>query len=444
MPDDSQYKKSLLQMRTAIDNSFKPQLQEIQSKWKGVEPFAETISQFERPDQLTESIQLSKSLIGWQQGPDGLEPATEQGAAMLNEKYRQHADFLAADLLKLSSIDPETGREMPRIDIALHGMASDPAERARVAQIFGLVEPSSISPQWQPSEEELAAVKPELQDIYKQLPYEEREELKLASPEFVNKTLADRKLMDELRTEREQTQQREAQRVQQRERYIAEQANAAGEQYVTTQLTDALTTFYNSVVEDCNFIAQVDPSQLPQGMTPEQATTMNQQIAASNRAEAAQITLSVIGLVNPQTRPFVLPLLQEIGVVDEKLIKQLDDASDGFSNNGRNYGHLNYRGRMNGNGYQPDASVTALGNESTRNLKLMVHIANQVKGKLMEKRSQFFAMKANGHNQTLNSVAASRPAPNGSPYDPSTAAPPPRDPRDAWNPERSIERFLPR
>lgn len=416
------YAAALANLRGVVE-PVHTQFEELSGKWKAVEPFQETLSRFERPEQLTESLQLSESLIGWQQGPQGLEPATEKGAALLAEKFPLHADYLAADLLQGMTVDPQTGQQMSRLDAALSGMAQDPAERAKVAKMFGLVEPSSISPQWQPSEEELANVRPELQDIYKKLSYEEREELKLASPEFINSHLQKEKLMQELQTEREQTQQREAQRIQQREEYIKRQAEQAGEQYVTSQLTDALTTFHNSVVEQCNFIQPLDPNNLPQGMTPEQATQMNQQIAQSNKAEASVITGLTVALFNPEVRPFVEPLLREIGVIDEKLIKDLDTAADGFGNNGRNFGHLSYRGKMqaNGNGYQPDASITNLNNEASRNLKLMVHIANQVKSRLMEKRSQFFQMKATDHNQTLNNVAASRPSPNGTTFNPATA-----------------------
>jgi hypothetical protein len=378
--------------------------------------FRPVADRFDSPEQVQEVVGFYDGLIGWQKGADGqLEPATEKGIQLLSEKYPLHADYAAADLLRGESVDPETGQRMPRIDIALAGMAKDPQERAKVARMFGLVEPSSISPQWQPSPEELSIVNPDLQETYKKLPYEDREELKLASPEFINKTLADRKLMDELRQDREQSQQREQQRTQQREQYINQQADQAGDAYVQKLEVDALTTFHNSVVEQCNFLQPLDPANLPQGMTPEQAAVMNQQIAESNKAEAAQITLAVVGLINEETRPFVVPLLKQIGVIDDKSLEALDRAAQAFGDNARNYGHLSYRGQLqaNGNGWKPGQDVVTLNNEAQRSLKQLIHHANQIKAKLMEKRSQFFGMKAQNHNQTLNSVASARPPVNG-------------------------------
>jgi hypothetical protein len=401
---------------------LKSQFTELQGKFRPFEPVAE---RFEQPEQLQEVLSVFDGLTQWQRDAASgeLVPATERGAQLLAEKFPQHADFLAADLLNMETVDPESGRRLPRIDLALEGIAKDPERRAKALQILGAVEPSSISPQWQPSDEELAVVRDDLKDTYKKLPYEDREELKLASPEFINKTLADRKLMDELRQEREQNQQERQQQLQQREQYIAQQANQAGEQYVGKLMTDALATFHNSVVEQCNFLQPLDPASLPQGMTAEQAAQVNQQIADSNKAEAAQITLAVIGVINEETRPFVLPLLKQIGVIDDKMLESLDKAAQGFGDNARNYGHLSFRGQLgaNGQGYRPGQDVVTLNNEAQRNLKLLVHHANQIKGRLMEKRSQFFGMKAQGHNQTLNSVAASRPAPNGSAFNPATA-----------------------
>jgi hypothetical protein len=419
-------KTPFAEQASRIKSAYQPLKTQFDELSQRFTPYESVLGRFERPEQLQESLDIYDGLIGWEQGPQGLEPATEKGVQAINEKFPLHADFIAADLLRMESVDPETGQRMPRIDIALKGMATDPTERAKVAKMFGLVEPSSISPQWQPTEDQLAVVKPELQDIFKSLPYDEREKLSVNDPDFINSQLAKEKLTRELMAEREQTQTREQQRVQQREQYVRQQAEQAGNQYVQTQLTDALTTFHNSVVEQCNFIQQLDPANLPQGMTAEQATQMNQQIASSNQAEAAQITLAVVGLVNPETRPFVLPLLKQIGVVDDKLMKEIDEAADKFGNNGRNYGHLEYRGKMsaNGNGYQPDVSVTTLKNNSSSGLKLLIHTANQIKKNLMEKRSQFFQMKATDHNSTLNSTATSRPSPNGTTFNPATAAQP--------------------
>lgn len=418
------YAAGLANLRGRIE-PLNTQFSELQTKFT---PFEDVISRFEQPDALKSALDLHDSMIGWERDASTgeLVPATSTGAERLAKDYPQHADFLAADLLNMPTIDRETGRTVTRMDLALEAIAKNPERRAATLKILGAVEPSSISPQWQATEEELGVVRPELQEVYKRLPYEERVELATNAPDFINRVLEREKFTQDLQAEREQSQQAAITQQAQREQYIAHQAAAAGDSYVQSELSNALTTFHQSVVEQCNFIAPLDMAALPQGMSAEQATTMNQQIAASNKAEAAQISMAVIGLVNPQTRPFVLPLLQQIGVVDDKLIKELESASSGFGDNARNYGELTYRGRLtaNGNGFNPDASMTGLGNAAKQNLNKMVHFANQVKTRLMEQRSQFFSMKATDHNQTLNNVAGVRPMGQGSSYDPTTAAAP--------------------
>lgn len=418
----AKYAAGLANLRGRIE-PLNQTLTELQSKYS---PYESHLERFEGPEQLQNVVQLHDSLIGWTKDAQTGEliPNTQAGAEQLAQQYPRHADYLAADLLNGMTTDLATGRQMSRLDVALEGMAEVPEQRAKVAKMFGLVEPSQISPQWQPTAEQLAVVRPELQDVFKQLPYEEREDLSTMSPDYINRALEREKFTQDLKAERDQSQQREQQQIQQREQYVAQQAHQAGEQYVNTHAAEALTTFHNSVVEQCNFIEPLDTANLPQGMTPEQANQMNQQIAASNKAEAAQITGLVVNLINEQTRPYVLPLLKEIGVVDDKLIQQLDQASNGFGDNGRNFGELSYRGQLqaNGQGFQPDASMTNLRNNADRNLKMMIHIANQVKSKLIEKRSQFFQMKAQGHNQTLNNVATSRQMVRGSTFDPNAAA----------------------
>lgn len=401
---------------------LKSQFDPVAEKFKVFEPVAD---RFQSTDELQRVLELQDSLIGWQNDPQTGQPipATEQGAQRLGELYPQHADYLTADLLDLPTRDPVTGQMVPRIDVVLAGMAADPAERAKALKILGGVEPNVIAPQWQPTEDEIAVVKPELQDFYRKLPYEDREELKQNSPEFINKTLQQLKLTEDLQADRERYQQADQQRQQQREQYVTQQANQAGETYLNTHLTDALTTFHESVVQQCQFIKPIDPASLPQGMTPEQATQMNQQIAASNKAEAAQITGMVVSLFNPQTAAYVVPLLKEIGAVDDKMLADLDKAAHAFGSNGRNYGNLQYRGQMSGANYQPTADVTQLGNEATRALKTMVGYANQIKAKLMERRSQFFELRAQQHNNTLNGAAVTRPQVNGTAYNPATAAP---------------------
>jgi hypothetical protein len=401
---------------------LKTQFDELTQKF---EPFQSVLERFEQPEQLQESLSFRDNLIAWENDPQTGEPMPAPNVQFLQDKYPQHADYVVADLLNLPTFDPEIGRQVPRSDLILEAWAANPERRAHALKMLGGVEPSAIAPQWQPTEDELAIVRPELQDTYKQLPYEEREELKLASPDYINRVLEREKFTQQLQEEKKQNDLRVQQEQQHREQYVNQQAQQAGTSYVNEQLTSALTTFHESVVQQCNFIKPLDPANLPQGFTPEQATQMNQQIQASNKAEAAQITGLIVSLFNPQTKEYVLPLLKEIGAVDDKMLGQLDAAANAFGNNGRNFGNLSFRQKLsaNGQGYQPGQDVTQMSNEAQRALKTMVGYANQIKGKLMEKRSQFFELKALGHNESLNSGGAVRPPINGQGYNPTTAPP---------------------
>lgn len=438
-------KEAFLRLRGEYDK-VAPRYKEIQPQFEAYQPI---ISRFEQPEQLQSVLGLHDALIGWERDAQGeLVPSTMTGAETLAREYPQHADFLAADLLNMETVDPETGQRMPRIDLALQGIAKDPTERAKALRILGAVEPDSISPQWQASQEELDALisDPEngptreelaLQDEYKRVPFVKRQNLRVNDPEFIKEYLGDQKFKRETRERDERAQQQARVDHQSREQHVVREAQAAGEQHLGTLLTDALTTFHNSVVEQCNFIAPLDAQSPPQGMSAQDVAAMNTQIAESNKSEAAMITGLTIALVNEQTRPFVVPLLKQIGAIDDKMLSDMEAASGGLGNNARNYGELTYRGKLSGNGFKPDASITGLGNEAGRNLKLLVHFANQVKTKLMEKRSEFFSMKATDHNQTLNGVANTRPLAQGSAYDP-TAATPQRP--QGWESRQDIER----
>jgi hypothetical protein len=417
---DTVSKKAFLEIKGAFD-PLKANYKDLQAKFS---PYEGYLERFEKPEQLQSLLELQDSLLAWDTDPQTGQPipTTRAAAERLHTEHQQHANDLTAQLLEMPVVDSVTGREMSRWEIVLHGMADDPAERARALQILRGVEPSAIAPQWQPTEEELAVVKPELQDFYRTLPYEDRVELKENSPEFINKTLQQLKLTEDLQAERTRYQQQEQQRQQQRETYINQQAQAAGNDYVTTQLNEALTTFHQSVVQQCNFIKPLDPANLPQGMSPEQAATMNQQIERANKSEAVQMTSTIIGLLNPEVRGYVLPLMKEVGLIDDRTLGSIEAAASVFGNNARNYGNLLYRGKLSGNGnYQPDGDVTKLNNEASRALKSLVGYANQIRGALMDTRSSFFELRAQQHNATLDSAGAVRPQINGQGFNPTTA-----------------------
>jgi len=418
---------------------LKPQFDEISQKFS---VFETAQDRFQSPEEFQKVLNFQDNLFKWDNDPQtGVPiPNTDQAAVSLHEEHLEHANDLFGRLSEMPVFDSVTGQTMSRWDVMLHGAAEDQAERAKVAKIFGLMEPSAVAPQWQPTEDELAIVRPELQDTYRKLPFEEREELKLNSPEYINRTLEREKFTQQLQEEKRQNDLRTQQETEHREQYVNQQAMQAGQTYLNEQLNSALATFHESVVQQCNFIKPLDPQSLPQGVTPEQAQQMNQQIAASNKAEAAQVTGLIVSLFNPQTKEYVLPLLREIGAVDDKMLSQLDQAASAFGNNARNFGNLSYRQKLtaNGNGSELGPNVTQLNNEAQRALKSMIGYANQIKGKLLEKRSQFFELKATEHNTTLNGAATVRPPINGQGYNPTTAPAP--VPSKAWPTREEIFR----
>lgn len=426
------YAKGLAQLRQAYE-SLKPQLAELQGRFS---PFESVADKFSAPEEVQQLVDMRESLLGWERDDKGqLVPSTQ--AFIEKHLDPQRAEFLFADLA-----DGLSPNGQPRMDRALQFIATDPERRANALKILGAVEPSAVAPQWQATEEQLAVVRDDLKDTFKKLPYDEREELATMSPEFINNSLAKQKLQDDLIADREQRTQQDAQLNQQREQMAQAEAARAGDDYVRTQLDTALTTFHKSVVEQCRLIEPLDPQNPPQGMDAAQVAAMNTQIDQSNKADAVQVSLAVIGVINEQTRPFVLPLLRELGIVDDKFLEQLDSAGKAFGDNARNYGHLTYSQKLGRNGtYSPGADVTMLNTESGRNLKLLAYYANQISKKLIEAKSATFSMKATGHNAILNGVATSRPLGTGSAFDPTKAAPQAnRDTANPWPTRAELER----
>lgn len=421
LPDTTQYKKSLVQLRSAYE-PLKTQFDELQQKFS---PFQPLLERFEQPAQLQSTLELQDNLFAWETDAQTGQPIpyTQKFAEAIDQQHPAHANDLVATLLEMPTLDAVTGQTLPRWEIVLHGIAEDPTERATALRILGGVEPNNIAPQWQPTEDELAVVKPELQDVYRKLPYEDRVELKENSPEFINKTLQQLKLTQDLQADRERYQQQEQQRQQQREQYVNQQASQAGDEYVNTHLSQTLSTFAENAVQQCQFVKPIDPSNVPQGMTAEQVVQYNQQAAQINAAEAVTSIASIIALFNPQTKEYIVPYLKQIGAVDDKMLGQLEAAGSSFGNNGRNFGNLTFRQKLTANGnYQPDAGTTQLSNEAQRALKTMAAYANQIFGKLIERKSQAFELRAQQHNNTLNGSGAVRPPINGAGYNPTTAS----------------------
>lgn len=450
LPDETQYKKSLIQLRSAYE-SVKPQLSELTEKFKPFESFAD---RFEKPEELQELVDLKEKLFGYERdGQNQLIPSTQGAAQYLAEKYPQHADFLTADLLDQPTLDPDTGRTVPRIELALEAMKDDPARRAKALQILGGVEPTSIAPTWQPSTEELSAIlrdperpTPEeqaLQDVYKKLPYEERESLKLNDPDFIRNYLKKEQFQQNLMAENQKAQDLQTQQAQQRERYLQQQASEAGNKYVEENFRQGFTEFANSIVERAKFITPLDPaSPEAQGMPPDQVTQMNTQIQQINTGIGKMIATVTAALSHPDTQWVAAEFLTSLGV-EPKVIQAFDSARTEFARNARDYGELNFReslGRQNGNGVHP--GLGNLQSNASRAMRDMKARGNLVAQPLLQLMSKFFEMKAGSYNSTLNGAATARPPITGTAFDPTSAATQrqPVDPSAIYNKE-DIERM---
>lgn len=447
---DTVSKEAFLSVRGAYDK-VKPQFDEITQKYSVFSPFAD---RFEKPEELQELVDLKDKLFGYERDDSNqLIPSTQNFAQYVTEKYPQHADFLTADLLDQPTLDPETGRQVPRIELALEAMKDDPARRAKALQILGGVEPTSIAPTWQPTEAELNAfvgdpnnLTPQekaLQDIYRSLPYEDREELKLNSPEFIRKQLEKEQFHRNIVEENRKAQELQQQQEQQRQRYFQQQAQEAGNKFVEEGFRQGMTEFANSIVERTKFISPIDPqSPEAQQLGPQGVQEMNAKIERINRGVGSMVAVVTAALAVPDTSWAVADFLKGIGV-DEKVLSAYDQSRLEYARNARDYGELNFSSSQNGQGQQGLGILQA---NARKAMNAMKGHGNAVAGPLLSLLSDFFEMKANSHNQTLNGRPAVRPPVNGNGYDPTTASDvrQPRDPSDAWNPERTIDRFLPR
>lgn len=428
------YAKGLAQLRSALD-PLKTQLGELTQKYSVFEPVADRFGTAEEVQQI---VDLKENLYGWERDPatNHLVPATQSFAENLAKADPDRADFLAADLMNGITRDPETGRQLPRIDLALESIAQDPERRAKALQILGGVEPTSIAPTWQRSAEDLAAIlrdpdKPTaeelaLQEVYKKLPFDEAEALKLNDPEFIRNYLKKEQFQQNLMEQNRQAQEREARQQQQREQYLQQQAQNAGNQYVETQFKAGFTEFAKSIVERSKFIAPIDPqSPEAQQMEPAAVQQMNQEIQTINTGVGMMVSTVVAALSHPDTRFVAETFLKQVGI-DDKVIQEFDNARVEFARNARDYGELNFQHSIgqpqNGNGQAPHAGLGAIQSNATRAMNAMKGRGNLVAKPLLELMSKFFEMKAGSYNQTLNGAPSVRPSITGSAFDPTREA----------------------
>jgi hypothetical protein len=416
----SPFAEQAARIKSAYD-ALKPQFSEIQTKYQAVEPFQQHLERFEKPEQLQEIVDFREKLYGWENDPQTgqLIPSTQSLVQQLTETAPERADFLSADLLNGMTRDPETGRQMTRLDLALEAIASDPARKAKAASILGLVEQVSIAPTWQPTAEELQVVKPELQDVYKKLPYDKRESLKLNDPEFINEYLEDQKFKIDTREREAQREQRDRQVAQQREQYIQREAENAGNQLVEQQFKEGFSGFAQNICEKFQPIKPLDPnSPEAQQMGPEQVAQTNAQIQKINRGAGLMVSLVAAAAAVPDVAFLIKDIAADLGLPAE-VLQKMDAARVEFASNNRNFANQRFRAGLgqNGNPNLPQ-DVQMLESNAQRARRALTINAKAVAEPLMGMLSELFSLQAQSHNSTLNGATQARPAIAGSGYDP--------------------------
>jgi len=427
LDDNLQYKKSLVQMRQAIEQTFKPQLSEQAEKLKIAEPI---LDRFQTSEELQAAVEWHDKLFGTYERVDGqLVPATEKVAQELAQRDPLVADYLAADLMNgLTRTDD--GREIPRIDLALEEMRRDPERRAAALKLLGGVEPTSIAPTWQATEQEMSqitaaiAVDPDnltpqeeaLQKVYKDLPYDKRQSLKLNDPEFIKEYLEEKQDQFQTKEENRKAREIETQRQQRAEAYHAQQAEEAGHKAVEEGFRQLFTEYRDNVVENSKFIAPIDPqSPEAQKMGPEAVAQFNQKAQQVNAGVGNFVALVTAALSVPDTSWLAQDVLKGLGVTDE-ILQKFNAARQEYANNTRDAGQLGYGqngnvpgglGTLQSNARKAASNLKGNGNAITKAVKALL--------------SDFFEMKAGNYNSTLNGAATVRPPVNGTGFNPATA-----------------------
>lgn len=419
------YAEQAARIKSAYDD-INPKYKELQTKYQAVEPYQSHLERFEKPEQLQQIVEFRDKLYGWEKDPVSgqLVPATQSLAQELSQTAPQRADFLSSDLLNGMTTDGgRLAQPVSRMDLALEAIAEDPVRRAAAAKILGLVEQTSIAPTWEATQEELENVKPELQGIYKKLPYDQRQRMLGSDPDFINEHLESQRIIAEA-TARDQRQQvRDQQMAVQRDEYIKTQSEAAGNQLVEQRFVEGFTGFANNICEKFQPIAPIDPqSPEAQQMGPEQVTATNAKIQKINRGAGLIVSLVTAASAVPDTAFLVKQIANEIGIPAEVLGK-FDEARQEFASNNRNFGQLRKRAEFgqngNGNGLPQDIGMLQTNAQAAE--RRLIANGKAVAEGVMTLLTEFFSLQATSHNQTLNGGAQARPAITGSAYDPTQA-----------------------
>lgn len=395
-------KEAFLRLRGAYDQ-VKPQFEDISTKYKVMEPYAD---RFSDPKDVESTFQMRDALFGYAPDPQSgqLVPTTDKFAESLPPLQ---AETLSADLAMQLTTDPQTGQRQHRFETMLSVLAENPVMKEKALRALG-VDPNQqnvTAPAWTPTPEELERVKPEFHDIYKKLPFEDREELKLNSPDFINKTLQQEQINQRLMNQEQVRVEQEQRYRQQQEQAVEQEAVQAGNQFTSEQVQEGFTGLYDNIVKSWQ------PTDDPQ----------------VNKIAAYLVASAVVNISHRETRGVLNKGLQELGVLDEKSLQNFDQTLTGFAQNSHHYGYLNHKGQKASNGQGIlDPSVTKLKLDADRGRQSVVAHGNNLAMQLIKAIDKLFVGKAEAHNQTLAQAAGARPPINGTAVNPAVDRQTPR------------------
>lgn len=373
----------LLNVRTAYD-TLKPQFDDVSGKYKIFEPFAD---RFSTPEDVQKIVQMQESLYGWAPDPVSgeLVPTTDKFVEQLPPET---ASFLTADLLHGELTLPD-GRRVQRLEVVLDSLGKE-----RVLKHFGVDATQSVAPSWAPSAEELEKVKPEYHELYKKLPFETREELKLNSPEFINDALRKERIIQDTETDRTERKQREEAHQKEQQQLVEREAVQAGDGFIDQEIRTGFQGFYQSICE------RWQPTDDPQ----------------TNKVAGALVASLVVNLAHNETRSVTEAALKEIGLLDDKSIQSFDRARNDFAQNAYNYGYLSKKQGPNG-----QSGLGMIKSQSSRGLQGLIAQGNNLATQIIGRIDKLFLAKANAHNHVLDQAVNARPPINGNPVNPATS-----------------------
>lgn len=379
-------REAFLSVRGEYDK-VKPQYDELTAKYQPYEQFTQT------PEELQNVVKQNESLNKYSPDPnDGnkLKPDVSEFVMEFSTQDPERADYLTSALIWGQTKHPGTGQPVTRAELVLQVMANDPELRAHALRTLGGVEPSAVpAPTWTPTEDELNKITndPErptaeeraLQDVYKKLSYEMRDELKLASPEHTRDVLRTIQQNQLLQANEDRRVASEQQAQVQAEQRAEQEANAAGDSYVEQGFKEGLTTFANHIYE--TWKPTGDPK--------------------VDKAEGGLVALAVVSLSHPDTRWAGEELLKQMGVNPQDL-EPLNKARESYANIGRQYAYLTHKKQRTTD-------------DPSRAQQRMIVQAENLATKIIAGRNEYFKVRATAHNDNLDQTERARIPIGGSP-----------------------------